>query len=162
MLLRHRRHNQQRAPRELTEPDARGGATQERLVKELPLLRRVSTALSQEREVAAILQTAVATCRELFGFDHVIIGTIEGDQLVRRGHDGLHDSIQHLPTSKGIRGRVVHSGIAELVRDVTRVDDFVPIAPGSTMQSMMAFSSTPTLPTVSSHCAPQNWTSFSR
>lgn len=99
------------------------------------MLRRVSAALAGEGDVATIIHPVVTACHEWFGFEHVAVGTIEGDFLVNRDHVGLHDAIPRLPLSSGDSGRVARTGVPAFIHDVSADPDYVPLGDDVPMRS---------------------------
>jgi sugar diacid utilization regulator/GAF domain-containing protein len=96
-------------------------ATQRQANREISVLYAVSRALGSGTELQAILQRLVDSVGELLGSDAVLVGLIEGDDLVTVASRGLLSvEARHgrLRIGEGLAGRVAASGLPLTCRDM--------------------------------------------
>lgn len=104
----------------------------ERRLKESRTLQEISGLISSSLEPAKILQTVVERLASAFGYPMVSIYTMEENGLrlgAQVGYDPK-ESIEFIPLSKGIIGRVARTAEAEYLPDVTADPEFLAAAQG--------------------------------
>ncbi len=103
----------------------------DRHARELSLLDQVRTALARELDPLVVNRTIVEAVAASFGYTHVSLYLVDGDDLVLQHWVGFESlsmpSLQRLPLSVGVIGRVVRTGQPTLVADPTTDPDYVNI-----------------------------------
>ncbi|MDW8325760.1 MAG: GAF domain-containing protein [Anaerolineales bacterium] len=102
----------------------------QRRVRELSLLDKVRTALNQELSLAAFFRTVVNAVADTFGYTHVSVYLLQGDELVLQSQVGYTRWIDRLPITRGVMGRVARTGKAVLLPDVRKDEDFIGMEEG--------------------------------
>jgi PAS domain S-box-containing protein len=97
----------------------------QRRVQELALLDKVRTALNQELGLAAFFRTVVNAVADTFGYTHVSIYLLQGDELVLQSQVGYAHWIERIPITRGVMGRVARTGQSVLISDVREARDFI-------------------------------------
>jgi len=100
-------------------------ATAQRQAQELALLDRVRLAIAGELDLPAIIHSVVEAIADTFGYTLVSLYLLEGDHLVLQHQVGYSDTISVIPINQGISGKVVRSGQAVLIEDVSLESDFL-------------------------------------
>ena len=102
-------------------------AEADRQARELALLDQVRTALAQELDPATTYRTVVEATARTFGYAHVGLYLRHGEDLVLQHQIGYpdHDTLDSIPVSRGICGRVARSGEPAFLEDVWADPDFV-------------------------------------
>jgi PAS domain S-box-containing protein len=97
----------------------------EQQARELELLHRVRTALTDATDVTSLVRTAVETIVEVLGYSQVSLYLLDDDHLVLQHHVGYHNVISRFPINQGVSGEMVTSGIPLLVEDVSTHPKFL-------------------------------------
>jgi len=95
-----------------------------RLARELALLEEVRTALAREVELGVLFRTVVEATARVFGYRHVSLFLIEGEDLVLQHHVGYGDAVPSIPIGRGVVGRVARTGVPSLVEDPAADPEF--------------------------------------
>lgn len=103
----------------------------ERRVAELTLLQRVVGAIAQRLEVDAILEEVAHQLHERLEFPAVQIIWRDADTLYPRKFAGPLPPVEAISIDQGVIGRVMRSGRAALVNDVSSDPDYVPVMPST-------------------------------
>ncbi|MCS6909621.1 MAG: GAF domain-containing protein [Anaerolineales bacterium] len=104
----------------------------QRRVQELSLLDKVRTALNRNQELSltTFFHTVVNAVADTFGYTHVSVYLLEGDELVLQSQVGYSHWIDRLPITRGVMGRVARTGQSVLLPDVHDSHDFVGVVEG--------------------------------
>ncbi len=97
----------------------------QRRVQELALLDKVRTALNQELGLTAFFRTVVSAVADVFGYSHVSIYLLQGDELILQSQVGYSYWLERLPITRGIMGRVARTGQPILLKDVREAPEFI-------------------------------------
>jgi PAS domain S-box-containing protein/putative nucleotidyltransferase with HDIG domain len=100
-------------------------ATAERQTRELALLDKVRTAISQEVNLSTLFQTVVESIVEMFGYTQVSIYLLEGETLVLQYEMGYEYVLEKILVTQGVMGRVVRTGKPVLIEDIHSDADFL-------------------------------------
>jgi PAS domain S-box-containing protein len=106
----------------------------ERQLQESALLDRVRTALARELSLDVLIRTVVEGVAEVFGYTHVSLYLLEGDDLVLQAQVGYTSVIERIAVTQGVVGRVVRSGHPVLIEDVASDPDFLEAMSGITSE----------------------------
>jgi putative nucleotidyltransferase with HDIG domain len=103
----------------------------DRRLKESTILQELSRLVGSSLEPKTVFQTVVQTVAEALGYSMVSIYTTDGEGLRLGAHVGyrLAEVLDHIPSDRGVIGRVARSGEAELVYDVKEDPDYLEAAP---------------------------------
>ncbi len=101
-----------------------------RQTRELSLMVRVREALTNKLEAKSIIRTVVEVTSESFGYGLVSVYLLQGDMLYLQHQVGYASTIDKMPISKGIMGRVARTVQAVLVEDCSKDPDFIPAMSG--------------------------------
>ncbi len=71
------------------------------------------------------MNEVVAQLADRLGYPQVEIFLVEGTSLVQRAYRGVHPSVEAIPITQGVVGRVARTGDAAFVLDVTHEPDYV-------------------------------------
>lgn len=99
--------------------------TFQRQARELSLLERVRVALARQIELNMVFRSVVEAIADTFGYNYVSVYLLQGDELVLQYQVGYHQVITHIPITTAASGRVVRSGQAVLLEDVSIDPDYV-------------------------------------
>jgi diguanylate cyclase (GGDEF)-like protein len=107
----------------------------ERVTNRLQALYRVSQFIVSSLDPEEVASHVVNATREIMGYSHVAVLRVRDDTLVPMAWAGYEQPLPELPVSSGITGRVIRTGKAAFVVDVSRDPDFVAAAPGTTSEA---------------------------
>ncbi|NWJ97612.1 MAG: response regulator [Chloroflexi bacterium] len=99
----------------------------ERQARELALLHRIRTTLSQTLALPDLLRTVVEAVVESFGYTQVSIYLIEGDNLILQHQVGYEQLISLIPLSQGVMSYTICTRQPILLKDVKNDPNFVSI-----------------------------------
>ncbi len=97
-----------------------------RQTQELSLMVRVREALTNKLDLKSIIRTVVEVTAESFGYGLVSVYLLQDDTLYLQHQVGYASTIDQMPITKGIMGRVARTGQAVLVEDCSKDPDFLP------------------------------------
>ena len=97
-----------------------------RQTRELSWMVRVREALANTLELKSTLRSIVEITAESFGYALVSIYLLQGEMLYLQHQVGYASTIDQIPITKGIAGRVVRTGQAVLIEDSSKDPDFLP------------------------------------
>jgi PAS domain S-box-containing protein len=97
----------------------------EQRVRELGLLDKVRSSLTQGLDLPLVIRTVVEGIVETFGYTLVSLYLIKGDVLILQHQVGYHNVIPEIPITKGVSGRVVRTGEPVLLENVRTDPDFM-------------------------------------
>lgn len=105
---------------------ARAQVALDRKAWELRLLQEVRAAVAEKTELVDVFRTIVDEVAEAFGYGQVGLYLIERDHLVLQHQVGFEHVFATMPLHRGVIGRAIRTGEAQLVRDVSADPDYVP------------------------------------
>jgi len=85
-------------------------AAAERQMRERDLLDQVRALLARELDLQTVLKTVVEAAAQTFGYTHVSLYLLERTVLVLQHQVGYVETIQQIPISAGVSGRVLRTG----------------------------------------------------
>jgi diguanylate cyclase (GGDEF)-like protein len=100
--------------------------TARRRVWLLETLHQVNASIASSDDIELEFQRVVDEINVRFQFTRVSIGVVDGEMLVYRGYSAADPTTpaRH-PVGHGICGRVIRTGVGELVADVSRDPDYI-------------------------------------
>ncbi|MDZ4767083.1 MAG: PAS domain-containing protein [Chloroflexota bacterium] len=101
-----------------------------RQAQELTLLDQVRTILAREIDLVTLVRTICEAIAQTFGYTHISIYLLEGNDLVMQYQIGYATVIPRLTTDEGVSGRVVRTGKPVLLEDIQNDPDFVAAVSG--------------------------------
>ncbi len=96
-----------------------------RQAQELTLLDKVRSTIASKLDMPALIQSVVESIKEVYGYTHVSIYILKGEELLLQYQVGYQKTIDRIQITEGISGRVVRTGQPILVKDVSKVHDFL-------------------------------------
>jgi len=97
----------------------------QRQAQELTLLSEVQSALAHELDLSVLIRTIVEAIAKTFGYVFVSLYKLEDGYLQLQHQVGYKEVIEKISPKDGISGRVVKTGQAVLIKDVTQEPDFL-------------------------------------
>ena len=99
----------------------------ERQAQELALLGKIQDALSQEIELADLMQAVVKSISSAFGYKYISLYLLEGKSLHLQHQVGYDEEkvIATIPLDQGISGRVIQSSRPVFIEDVESDNEFL-------------------------------------
>jgi PAS domain S-box-containing protein len=99
----------------------------ERQARELALLSDVQNAMARKLDLSELMQTVVEAIAKSFGYTFVSLYELDGKVLRLKHQVGyaLENVIDTIASQEGVVGRVIHSGQAILIEDVTTQSEFL-------------------------------------
>jgi len=107
----------------------------ERVTNRLHALYRVSQFIVSSLDPEEVASHVVNATREIMGYSHVAVLRVVDDTLVPLAWAGYEQPLPELPVSSGIAGRVIRTGKAAFVANVSRDPDFIAAAPGTVSEA---------------------------
>jgi len=99
--------------------------TAQRQAQELSLLSEVQDAIAHELEFPLLIRTVVEAIAKTFGYIYVSLYILEDGYLKLQHQVGYTNVIDQVTPHEGVMGRVVRTGTAVLIQDVTTDPDFL-------------------------------------
>jgi len=99
--------------------------TAQRQAQELTLLEKVRATIASELELPSLLRSVVESIVEVYGYTHVSVYLLVGENLHLQHQVGYKKIIEWISIHKGISGRVARSGQPVLIEDVKKDPDFL-------------------------------------
>lgn len=96
-----------------------------RQAQELALLHKVRNTLSGQMDLPRLFKTVAEAMFQELGYQSIALSIIEGDTLHLKYQIGYPVAFVELPVSQGICGRVVRTGQAAFVENITTDPDYV-------------------------------------
>lgn len=98
-----------------------------RQAQELALLGEVQSSLAREVELPELMRTVVEAIAKAFGYTYVSLYVLDGNFLRLQHQVGYEPSniIEEIPIDKGISGRVIRTGQALIIEDITQEPEFL-------------------------------------
>lgn len=100
-------------------------AGQRRRASQLAAVEAVGRALTAKRPTGAALEDVMTLLVAHFDYRYVSIYTVDGPLMRLRAQRGYDEAIESFDGSIGVVGRVMRTGKAELVRDISTDPDYV-------------------------------------
>lgn len=100
-----------------------------RQAQELTLLDQVRTILARPIELDALVETICEAITLTFGYTHISIYFVEGDELVLQHQIGYPSVIERMKITEGVSGRVVRTGKPTLLEDARSDPEFLAAVP---------------------------------
>jgi len=97
----------------------------EQRVRELDLLDKARSSLTQGLDLPLVIRTVVEAIVETFGYTLVSLYLLKGDALILQHQVGYHNVIPEIPITKGISGRVVRTAKPVLLKEVRTDPEFL-------------------------------------
>ncbi|MGO9308359.1 MAG: PAS domain S-box protein [Spirochaetia bacterium] len=97
----------------------------QRQAKELELLDRVRTVLMREQDLPVVIRTVVEGIAAVFGYTQVSIYFLKDETLELQHQVGYAVTIDRIPVSQGVSGRVARTGLPVLLEDVRDDPEFI-------------------------------------
>jgi diguanylate cyclase (GGDEF)-like protein/PAS domain S-box-containing protein len=102
--------------------------------RDLALLHKVRTALTQELDLWSVFYTVVEAIAKTYGYTQVSAYLLEGDELVLQHEVGYERAIERISVTEGVSGRAVRTGQPILLEDVRSDSDFIGAIEGITSE----------------------------
>lgn len=93
--------------------------------RELALLHRVRSAVAHDLDVPGVLSRAVQAVVETYGYTQLSAYLLEDEELVLEHQVGYQETVERIPITQGVCGRVIRTGRPALVEDVGADPDFI-------------------------------------
>lgn len=98
--------------------------------RELTLLERARNAIISKLDMPSLLRSVVESIADVYGYTHVSIYLLEGEELVLQHQVGYRNIIERIGIHEGVSGRVMRAAQPVLIEDVTQHADFLAAADG--------------------------------
>jgi PAS domain S-box-containing protein len=102
----------------------------QRHAKELELINQVRTALLRELGLSEVIRTVVEGIAVTFGYTQVSLYLLKEETLELQHQVGNEVTVEKIPISQGVSGRVARTGLPVLVEDVRMDPDYIETTKG--------------------------------
>lgn len=102
--------------------------TAQRQAQELALLDRVRFTIASKLDMPTLLRSVVESIVQVYGYTHVSIYLLKGDELVLQYQLGYKRVFERIGIHEGISGKVARTGRPVLIEDVKEYPEFLEAA----------------------------------